>query len=399
MPDFFQDFTKQYNATYKIRLNTLRSLINTSEPIDICNRIHDINIQSGKCLIKGILFISSDLKTTIFDRLNTNEKKLEFKRSTYISNDVKYFVEDETGRIEIVISKNNDNFLCTGMILGFVGIMKSNKFEVENFIFPDKNIKENKNIKNEKNNKVAFLSGLEISKNNNNLTSFKVITDFLLMQEIKELFLIGNLFLDDFEIFKKCIESSNINITIIPEYSDFGCLSYPLLPVHKNLFKKSIISYSNPCIFDFHNKTLSVTSHEIIKDLLKYLNQDIKNLQTEADGYRMHLNEKAIDETHAHLQEFNKNNILKVVRGILDCRLLCPNGPDTLVISPYNKEEVFLIDKFIDFFIIPNCEEFIFEKDEVSGCRVISIPNFKKTNKVLVVDLEDEDYEFIEFTN
>ncbi|KAF5140962.1 hypothetical protein G9O61_00g009520 [Vairimorpha ceranae] len=137
MQSLYPNFTNQYNNTYKIRLVTLRPLISKPQSIDICNRIHDLNKQTEKCFIIGILFISSDLKTTIFDKLNTNKKKVEFKKSTYISKDIKYFVEDETGRIEIMLNSKQKDFLCTGMCLGFIGNLKNNIFNVEEIVFPN----------------------------------------------------------------------------------------------------------------------------------------------------------------------------------------------------------------------------------------------------------------------
>ncbi|KAF5140513.1 dna polymerase delta regulatory subunit b [Vairimorpha ceranae] len=394
MQSLYPNFTNQYNNTYKIRLVTLRPLISKPQSIDICNRIHDLNKQTEKCFIIGILFISSDLKTTIFDKLNTNKKKVEFKKSTYISKDIKYFVEDETGRIEIMLNSKQKDFLCTGMCLGFIGNLKNNIFNVEEIVFPNAPEKKETVLSTKK---VIFVSGLFIA-NNKNLTGIKVITDYLFMHGIDELVIFGRFFDDDFNLFKKCLESLHSNIILIPEYRDFSCMSFPLLPVHKKLFKKNIISYSNPCIVDLCGKSVAFTSHKILQDLLKYIDQDIQGIQYEADGYRMHLKEEKMDTTPVHVQDFNTLNLLKVVKGLIRARLLAPNGPDTLSIIPYSESEVFFIDKKIEYFFVPNCDEQLFIKEDSTECIVVTIPNFHETKKVVVVDFKNNSAEYIEYT-
>jgi DNA polymerase delta subunit 2 len=401
MEDLFPNFSNQYNKTYRIRLNTLRPLIKHTDDCNLCDRIHDLNNYTKECMIIGILFISSDLKTTIFDNLNAIKNQHKLKEITYFSKDIKYFLEDETGKIELKMADKNEKFISTGMILGFKGIMKCNKFNVSEIIFPTKDIKLEKSSKNNikvksaiKDAKIAFVSGVEIRKNNKNKEHLKIISDYLLMKGITQIIIFGPFFDEDFDVFKKFIDSLNIEIKLIPELSDFGCLTYPLLPVHRNLFNKKIFSFHNPSLHDIYENTFIFSSQGIIKDLLKYLPQDIKNIQSNPEGYRMHLNESDIS-LEIDNKESYKNKIIKIISGILDSRLLCPSGPDTLSLIPYSDTELLFIDRPVDYFIVPNCTEVIFHKDW--DTIVLGVPKFTDTHKIIILNLETKDYEVLEF--
>lgn len=392
MSFLYPSFENQFNKTYKIRLKTLRQYFEQNIENNVLDTILDLNTTKSICVITGILFISTDLKTTIFDKLKQNENDFDIKKKTYFSKDIKYFLEDETGRIELQIPKNFENFIATGMCLRVLGCINFNKFEVKDIYFPKKWILKKKSKSETV--KIAFASGINIDFSLQNRNYLKIIIDYLYLNGIDKLVLFGNFFDKDFEIFKNFIDNSFIEIILVPDYGDFNCKTFPLLPVHKKLFKKEVISLMNPCNFKIHNEEFLFTSLFIIKDLFKYLPQNIDCIQESGDGLRMHLIREPIEYNFNDYH--NKESFLKVISGLFNCRIMCPTAPDTISCIPYDEKEIFFIENIPNYFVVPNYDNIFLEKLIGFETYVLTVPNFKNTHKIVVLDISTQEIEIIE---
>ncbi|EQB61064.1 dna polymerase delta regulatory subunit b [Vairimorpha apis BRL 01] len=344
MSFLYPSFENQFNKTYKIRLKTLRQYFEQNIENNVLDTILDLNTTKSICVITGILFISTDLKTTIFDKLKQNENDFDIKKKTYFSKDIKYFLEDET---------------ATGMCLRI-------------YIYPKKWILK-KNQKSETV-KIAFASGINIDFSLQNRNYLKIIIDYLYLNGIDKLVLFGNFFDKDFEIFKNFIDNSFIEIILVPDYGDFNCKTFPLLPVHKKLFKKEVISLMNPCNFKIHNEEFLFTSLFIIKDLFKYLPQNIDCIQESGDGLRMHFIREPIEYNFNHYH--NKENTISCI--------------------PYDEKEIFFIENIPNYFVVPNYDNIFLEKLIGFETYVLTVPNFKNTHKIVVLDISTQEIEIIE---
>lgn len=392
MSFLYPNFNNQFNKTYKIRLQTLKHQFEYDSNSNVLETILDLNTTKSLCIITGILFISTDLKTTIFDKLKQDEAVFDIKKRTYFTKDIKYFLEDETGRIELQMAENFDLFVTTGMCLSISGFMNFNKFEVKNIIFP-KNIIDTKKQKSEKL-KIAFASGIHLDFSIKNNDVFKVITDYVYLNGIDKLVIFGNFFDQNFETLKNFIENSEFEIILIPDYMDFNCKTFPLLPVHKKLFNKEVNSLMNPCLFKIKGTDFLFTSLFIIKDLFKYLFQNINYIQESGDGFRMHINKEPNEYLFNDYN--NKKSFLKVISGMIGCKLMCPTAPDTISCIPYDEKELFFIETIPKFIIVPNYDNVFLEKlIDFDSC-VLTVPNFKNTHKIVVLDVDSQNFETIE---
>lgn len=371
------DYNNQYNKLYKTRLSTLRPLVKNDTKIPICKSILEINRHKEECVLIGILFVASDLKLTIFDKINPNDSKNKISANTYCSDEIKYYLEDETGKIEVKFQKEV-GILSTGMILGLRGKYVDCEFKVDEVIYPERlPVRTNTNLST----KIAFISNCLVDEEKN-LYTLRIILDYLKIKEINTLVLIGNYFKDNFKNFKNLIDSLDFNLILIPEYNDFECKTFPILPVHKKLFNTPIESYKNPSIFSLSGLTLCVTSSYILKDLLKYIPQGLSDIQTTPDTYRMHL--KGDLEVNTEDKFSDPDNILKGLLTLYKVRHLGPNAPDTVPSAPYSGRDPFFIDKPIDFLFVRD-DEFRSTKCQSSGLTAFTIPDFIKTQEIVIL--------------
>ncbi|KAF9762684.1 DNA polymerase delta small subunit [Nosema granulosis] len=380
MDNYIVDYNNQYNKLYKTRLATIRQYIKVDMDTPICKSILEINKHKEECVIIGTLFMASDLKQTIFDKINPNDKKLKISSNTYCSEEVKYYAEDETGKIELKFEQEED-LITTGMVLGYKGSYVDTIFRVNKVIYPEPLKPTNREPSTPK---IAFVSNICVD-NENNSVLLRIMFDYLKLNNIKTVVVLGNFFDRSFAIFQKLINSLDLDLILIPEYKDFACKTFPISTVHPKLFEIPTKTYENPSIFSISGLNFGVTSSFIVKDLLKYIPQGLKDVQTEPGSYRMHVEAENKLNVETENKFENVDNILKALISLIRARHLCPNAPDTVPTVPYSGRDPFFIEKPIDFLFVKD-DEFKTKKCQTTGVTVFTIPDFSTSNEILIMD-------------
>ncbi|EJW03455.1 hypothetical protein EDEG_02220 [Edhazardia aedis USNM 41457] len=131
-------------------------------------------------IIIGVFFLHSCEKPNVFDEMKPLYDEFAKPLYTYYGENVKYFIEDLKGRIEIKLSDKclmEYPLLVTGMVLGFVGFFDSlNIFCVNDIIFPsnyddillDKCYKLHSDIENISRKEIEALNSRTLQENNIN---------------------------------------------------------------------------------------------------------------------------------------------------------------------------------------------------------------------------------------
>ncbi|KAK1351167.1 regulatory subunit B of DNA polymerase delta [Hamiltosporidium tvaerminnensis] len=427
-------FENQYNTTYISRIEKLRPYLHNKvqqkwniEPLISISEIEKST--NNKVAIIGIIFISSNLKNSIFKELSNynvmkskNIKETDILESnTYISENIKYFIEDITGRMELEFENiekiYEDCFvITTGMCVALFGNKnnqgkflvsdisfagyQNNKLDivgiVENKIsVPEMHLSEANKNKNEiQSHNVLFISGINMSSKNTNKNKILLIFDYLngkhgnIFSNIDTVIILGN-FYDSEEkealewlihiniLIKKAKLTSKIRIIVVPNLNDPSSKAYPIECLNKKLFSEDFESCENPCCTKIDQKTLLITSGENIFDVLRYLPHG--NISSDWDKSNI----------------YKKENVTKTMDVLLQSMYLCPTAPDTLLSNPLESQESFYLEKTPDFFICGNTNGFSFT--EKNGCVLVTLPSFSKSGEIVVFDINSFKYEIIQF--
>jgi DNA polymerase delta subunit 2 len=406
------NYEVQFNQVYRERLEKLRphiarSLGKLGE--DALPVIVDAEKKKGEsCAIVATLFIISDLKPCIFDRLDRKSKKLrEVNRLTYYSRDIKYFVEDQSGRIELEFADVKKIYkekfvLATGMCLGLVGsLTEKGRFLVSDVVLPFDSLENRRAKEAGSDRKACFISGLMVGQSNKNRERLLAMVGFLGSMGIDEYVLLGNIFDAESPTMLKeldaLLKKMGGNITLIPDLGDLDSRALPLAPPHPKLFRTPTRPMYNPCRLSISGQRFLITTSFVIEDLLRYLPQNAENIQGTQAEYKMHINEQEIGHFKPKDLTHRSKNMLNGMRTLLSAGHICPTAPDTLVSSPCDTEDMFILNKEVDYFCVGGTEKFDSEVLKELDISLFTLPSFDRTGEVVVLDLKDGHFEIMRF--
>lgn len=354
---------EQYNENYQYRFKILSNYIFLPKNLDIpIKKIGKVNTEL--CMIKAILFIKSNAKSSIFNTINqvSNKKNNDIKE-VYINSDTKYFIEDDDCRIEInFVYDLSNTYLITGMVLGFIGRCENGIFNCTQIIYPNDPLGNSNNVKNEK--RLLLLSNILI---NNNFEYIIPIFD-LFKDKFDDIILIGtifdtnNIYNWDFSRFERFLNEFSGIIYIIPGYNDPTSHFLPQMPLHRMIFNnsKKVILLSNPSQIQINEKYFIFLDYNyIINDLLRYK---------------------------------CKSFILNALEALINCRHIVPCSPDTLPSIPSSEYDPFIIDK-VDFVIAGALTT---THTEFKNKFIITVPDFNKTKTAILFSMKNKTIEEIE---
>ncbi|AFN83733.1 DNA polymerase delta regulatory subunit B [Encephalitozoon romaleae SJ-2008] len=412
------NYEHQFNRTYDARLAELRPyIIKSAKALNagpILDSILGIEEEPGnrRCVIIGTLFIASDLKPTIFDKINRKSKKIkEMEAKTYYSQEIKYFLEDGSGRVEVEFLDISwiyqRNFvISTGMCIGVAGAMtERTKFLAEDILFPFSHPQSFPYISRNLNSRqrVCFISGPSISNENKNRERMMVIIDYLRMTGVKEYIMIGNFFAESKEVSKQMLslldsvlKYAGGRINLIPNIRDFGSRVLPLSPVHPKLFTLPVGANTNPCHLEVDGRKVLITTRFVVEDLLKYLPQDLENVQGNNFEYKMHLDMEKINEA-APRSMSNEGNIIRALEVLMKAGHVCPTAPDTIQSVPFSGKDPFVVTGQVDYLCVGDTDEFLEGQSENGTTLFFTIPRFSERHEVVVLDMETRILEVVRF--
>ncbi|WEL39468.1 DNA polymerase delta regulatory subunit B [Encephalitozoon hellem] len=411
------NYEHQFNRTYDARLTELKPYVMRSARAlgvgPVLDSILDAEQEPGdrKSVIVGTLFIVSDLKPTIFDKIDRKSKEIKkIEAKTYYSRGMKYFLEDGSGRIELefpdISRVYQRNFvISTGMCIGVSGVMaERGRFLAEDILFPfsyPRDLPISKSLSSGK--KICFISGPSISSENKSRERMMVIIDYLRTVGVKEYIMIGGFFDESKEVDKHMLSSLDDvlryvegRIDLVPNIKDFGSRVLPLLPIHPKLFTSPVKTNTNPCRLEVDNRNVLITTRFVIEDLLKYLPQDLGDVQGKSFEYKMHLDMEKIDGAVPRSMS-NEGNIVSALAVLMKAGHICPTAPDTIQSVPFSGRDPFVVTEQVDYFCVGDTDEFLEGRSEDGTTLFFTIPRFTKRHEVVVLDMETGMLEVVRF--
>jgi DNA polymerase delta subunit 2 len=160
--------------------------------------------------------------------------------------------------------------------------------------------------------------------------------------------------------------SCNVNVYVLPGANDPVNRAYPQRPIHSALLCRnpkqtgSLHSLSNPVLFKVDDFILLGSSGENVHDSLRYASNDVS----------------AID----------------ALERMVHCQHIAPSAPDTLFCFPYQTKDPFLLQKLPHVLFAGNqdaCQYRVLEDKNGIKCCLVTIPSFKKTKSVVILNLKD----------
>ncbi|ADM12202.1 DNA polymerase delta regulatory subunit B [Encephalitozoon intestinalis ATCC 50506] len=411
-------YEHQFNRTYDARLAELKPYIIRSvraqNGVPILDTILGVEeeLDTSTCVIVGTLFVASDLKPSIFDKIDRKSKKLkEVETKTYYTEDIKYLLEDGSGRIELEFLDVGDIYrkhfvLCTGMCVGVQGRRaKKGKFLAEDIIFPFSNPRSLplgfSEVRPGK--RLCFISGLSLDDGSKNKERMMVLCDYLRIVGVSEYVVIGSFFGESKEVSRQMLSElddvlgyAKAKINLVPNTGDFGSKILPLMPVHPKLFTFAVASHANPCRLDIDGRKVLTTTRFVIEDILRYLPQDLKDVQGEAFEYKMHLDMEKIEDIRPKSMN-SERNIINAMRVLMKAGHVCPTAPDTVPSVPFSGKDLFVVADPIDYFCVGGTDEFLDGQSEDNSTLFFTIPKFSKRHEVVVLDTGTRELEVVRF--
>lgn len=391
--DSGKKFQSQYNKTYHVRLNHFRPVMETTIEKKWGTRplasLFKINETANVTAIQGLLYVYSKLKPSIFSEVNLRGTKEV--ASTYYSEDITFFVEDESGRIEIRFEDKDSMYkkykiLSTGMFLGFLGSQyKKSVFNVTDICFPGCLSLE---YMSQKSTKICLISCMEMEKDNMNFEKLMIVLKYLESEDIDNFVLMGRFFAEEqstsstffgkLSALSRAIKKKH---AIVPGIGDPTSKILPQQPLHKRFFNTNanIDLLPNPAVFSIENYDCLASSGENVYDLLKYLPETA---------------EKAPGNSEAPLS-FSTAQFLDAMETIMMCQYISPTSPDTMKSEPVEDEDPFIIQKPLHFFFCGNSPGPAVRKVGKEKTCFVSVPNFRRSESVMLFDTLDLSYKLI----
>lgn len=333
-------------------------------------------------------------------------------------------LEDESGRAIL----HNDEFLkkntlVTGCVVAVLGIeIQAGIFEILDVAYPTKAPQRPLKKTNNKRNKVAFVSGLNISSDVESDLRVELLkqylcgelggqNDFDSMSEVSHLVIVGDAISplesrsSAHETFVSNYGSKNtskfndeafrtldalvdfmipsISISIIPGPNDPSEICLPQQPLHKSFFTsnkhflggKNFDLLTNPTWLELSSNNLRMlgTSGQNIRDIMKYLTPDTL---------------------------LDPNIIISLMESCINWQTVAPTAPDTLYCYPFQNFDPFtFVDETPHVYFVGNQDSFqysnvLFKRSSLEkhqdntseSISLISIPRFCDTGELVVFD-------------
>ncbi|KAF2854742.1 DNA polymeras-like protein subunit delta-2 [Plenodomus tracheiphilus IPT5] len=411
------------------------------EKATFVERVLDVR-QGELCWIVGTVYMEMALKPNVLDDISKEHWiAAPPPRETYVSpsGQDEMMLEDESGRLRVTGESLNSHYV-TGCILAALGTEQADgTFQViatqyadlprqpERWERDDSALSRAKkpNAKRGQSGKVAIVSGLGITGQDDDELSLDLLLEYLTGEaagpptqaeasKITRLVIAGDslshaspiLSREDFAVKKSNskhygYDASAYNaspaerldtflsellpslpITLIPGASDPANVALPQQPIHTALFPKSRLyaeppaksnetihgldTVTNPWDGDIEGYRFLGTGGQTVADLLKY-----------------------VDEVEA----------LEVMEMMLRWRCIAPTAPDTLWCYPFQDDDPMLVRECPHVYFAGCQDKFgskVIEGPAGQKVLLVSVPRFRETGQVVVVDMESWEVELLE---
>ncbi|GMF51394.1 hypothetical protein B5S33_g1409 [[Candida] boidinii] len=474
LPKTKRTYGSQFNQMYNQRVKSLKSRVMkmaifkwknetiNDAPVVYTNKILDVK-DSTPCYIIGTVFMDMKYKPNILKEVSenmyaapvikdlSNLSKLDQIRTDSYSDPKtdQIMLEDESGRIVLDGELLDKIILATGAVVGLLGMeIESGVFTVVDIVYPEPSPQIPRLITNNKN-KIAFISGINITPNDLELGKLEILKDYLLgelMTDPKSLALIssitrlvisGNSVRVNQNLIPNNSDSGNgsknkhsmdknkyrdlnksnynadamrildgflytllssMSITIMPGENDPSEIGLPQQEFHKSFFPqcKQYSSQSpqsshfqlvtNPTWLEMDNVRMLGTSGENINDVFKYLIPNIESGEIE------------FEDSCCCKNEIIYQSRMKMYETSILWQNIVPTSPDTLWCYPFESEDPFTLTETPHVYFIGNQPSFetkmveLYNKNgDTIKTRIFSIPVFKETGEIVLLDTDTLD--------
>lgn len=167
-----KNFTTQYCHLYYVRLMKMKENLFIQLKAQNYTPISILTLPKSQiCCVIGVLYKEMMLKPNILQRIGGLLDNTPSLLTSYFSKNDLLYIEDENGRVKLDLtsSKITIESLCSGLVVGLLGIYDGKTFMVNDMIFPGFYLKEipiitfpKSLIEVNDNSYIAFISGLNI---------------------------------------------------------------------------------------------------------------------------------------------------------------------------------------------------------------------------------------------
>ncbi|KAF2405122.1 hypothetical protein EJ06DRAFT_502077 [Trichodelitschia bisporula] len=436
-------YSQQFADMYFLRLVALKPTVEkiaaeawaefelAGEKARQVERVLDVR-QGELCWMVGTVFMELPLKPNVLDDL-VKEHWIAAPpaREKYISYDDKdkAFLEDESGRLRLTGAHLKSHLLVTGCIVAVMGSENAaGEFEVVDIKFPDLPAQPERwardlGAKKKKPplcGKLGIVSGLGVNVDSGDTLLHDLLVEYLLgdipspadVSQISRLIIVGNsmdhaspiMSREDFDAAKRTKKFGQdihdpvpsellddflaqllptIPITILPGETDPANVTFPQQPLHPALFPTSR-AYINP-----------PTENDPTPNWLDSVSNPWEG---DVDGWRfLATSGQPIDDVFRYLPGDDR---LVMMEHVLRWRNAAPTAPDTLWSYPFQDKDPFVIKECPHVYLVgnqPRFETAIIQGPAGQTVKLISVPKFKETGMLVLLDMETLEAECVKF--
>ena len=406
-----RSYSNQFAPMYFNRLHVLRPRVSHSATKKWANesingtkvvkrdKVLDVKPSEPSWVI-GTVYMEMKYKPNILEEVSKNNVNVDVSGiESYVDQDLdEIYLEDESGRILLDGDIFKSTVLCTGVVVGVLGMeTKPGCFTVVDIVYPLMSAQKPTRASQ---GKVAICSGLqftgiwdakhallqdyltgELGHDSSQLTRLIIAGNSVRVQEqdqvqqrnkygAKNKSNFSQQSISQLDSFIHALLPS-IPVDLMPGESDPAEISLPQQPLHRALFHKSqsylksnnFNTLTNPQWFQFNELRVLGTSGQNVNDVYKYVVPD--SLQVSR---------------------------LPIVEASLHWQNIVPTAPDTLACYPFEKDP-FTMTETPHVYFIGNQPRFetkllSLERGQV---RIICVPDFNKSGQLVVLDTDTLD--------
>ncbi|KAI4217686.1 MAG: hypothetical protein LQ351_000282 [Letrouitia transgressa] len=438
-----KSYKQQYADMYFLRLANLKPVVEkiandawsdfeiAGEQVRQVDRVLDVR-QGELCWVVGTVFMDMPLKPNILDDIAKDHWiSAPPARQKFISpsGQDQTMLEDESGRLRLTGAFLQHVMLVTGCIVAVMGTENANgDFEIIDVKVPDLPRQpqrwERDNGANDDQSgggQIAFVSGLGISGDEGDTLTMDLLMEYLLGEaggesdqaevcRISRVVIAGNSISEGIPLAlreeekksskKYGYDSSAYNpaptahldsflatllpsipITLIPGESDPANASIPQQPIHPAMFP--------------HSRAYAAKPGSIEPG---WLDSSTNPWEGDIEGWRFMGNGgQPIDDIFRYVEGDDR---LGMMEALLRWRCGAPTAPDTLWCYPFQDKDPFIIEETPHVYFVgnqPRFETTVIEGPAGQVVRLISLPKFKETGEIVLLDTDSLDVEVMQF--
>jgi DNA polymerase delta subunit 2 len=379
-----------------------------------CGKVLDVK-QGNLVWMVGTVYKEMKYKPNILDDVAASHYGAPpIRHDRYFDKDSdQILLEDESGRVQLFGSAVRDELLVTGIVVAVLGTETTDGgFDVADIKFPGyapQMMRSKPENSHNGGRYVALVSGMLLGSEDEDVQKVELLQEYLCgelggSEDQKESAAVGMLLIGGDSLAQQHVEARTMNnsgvprfdseplhkfdsfiadvalsmpVSIMPGKADPTNLSMPQQPLNYSLLhqsrklreSKSVSCVTNPSWWELDGTRVLGTSGQTIDDIHKY---------------------------------FDVEDRLEMMDRTLRWRHCAPTAPDTLWSYPFADRDPFILTESPHLYFVGNQDQFstrLVESKDANGgpitTRLITVPRFKETGTIVLVNLETLDCKLV----